>query len=112
VVELKNVMFKSLYTWISAYNNMHFSSSSNFWIFVLFLYIMGSLLYISCVLELHPYALSNEIKLLLKKLLKKFCNMSCVHFPCLQNNDFSFETCEACYNSLLNLVNKESGNSL
>lgn len=30
--------------------------------------------------------------------------MSCVHFPCLQNNDFSFETYEAFYNSLLNLV--------
>jgi hypothetical protein len=30
VVELKNVMFKSLYTWIAAYNSLLFSSFSNF----------------------------------------------------------------------------------
>jgi hypothetical protein len=26
VVELKNIIFKSLYTWIAAYNSLHFSS--------------------------------------------------------------------------------------
>jgi hypothetical protein len=35
VVELKNIMFKSLYTWIAAYNSLPFSSFSDFLIFVL-----------------------------------------------------------------------------
>jgi hypothetical protein len=30
VVELKNIMFKSFYTWIVAHNSLHFSSFSEF----------------------------------------------------------------------------------
>jgi len=33
MVKLKNVTFKSLYTWIAAYNSPHFSNFSYFWDF-------------------------------------------------------------------------------
>jgi hypothetical protein len=37
VEELKNIMFKSLYTWIGAYNNSsHFSNFSDFVVFCSF----------------------------------------------------------------------------
>jgi len=67
VVELKNIMFRSL-----IHGHRHtivciFLVFLNFWIF-LFLYIRGSLLYIFYVFGLCPSALSNEIESLLKKL--------------------------------------------
>jgi NADH:ubiquinone oxidoreductase subunit 3 (subunit A) len=51
VVELKNFMFKSLYTWTAVYNSPHFSNFSEFLFF--FFFLIGGLSYI---LRLRPLA--------------------------------------------------------
>jgi hypothetical protein len=64
VVELKNIMFKPLYTWIIVRIFLVFL---NFWIFVLFLLNRKSLLYTSYVLGIHPFALLMKLILIKKK---------------------------------------------
>jgi hypothetical protein len=67
--ELNNVMFKSLYTWIAAYNSPHFSSFSEFLDFCsFFLLDRGFLLYTSCILGLRPFELLMRLIYLLKKI--------------------------------------------
>jgi hypothetical protein len=50
VVELKNIMFKSLYTWIVVYNSLPFSSFSDFFGLSFFLSLIGSF---SCILPVY-----------------------------------------------------------
>jgi hypothetical protein len=68
LVELQTVMFKSMYAWIAAYNTpTHFSSFSG--IFVLCSFFLPNMrpFWYTCVHGLRPSAISNEIKLFIKK---------------------------------------------
>lgn len=72
VLELKVVMFKFLYAWMTGTILLAFLVSQNFWTYVLiFLPNLGFLLYTSCV---HGLCLSTlfEIDLLLKKIRSTF----------------------------------------
>lgn len=56
VVELKAFFFKTLYQWVVAYNCLHISSFLNFLYFIFYFSVKVFLLFISYVLELHPFA--------------------------------------------------------
>ena len=66
VVELKNIIFNSLYTWITAHNRVFFSNFLN--LCSSFTTEYKILLYTSNELGLRPSAFYNEIKYLSKKI--------------------------------------------
>jgi hypothetical protein len=65
VVEIKNIMIKSLYIWTTTYNSPHLFGFSEFLDFCSsFSPFSGFLLYSFCVLGLRSSALSNKINYL------------------------------------------------
>lgn len=73
-IELKTVMFKSLYAWMAAYNSPSLVLL-NFGLVFFFFFLpnWGSFLYTPYVFGLRPSTLSNETNLLKKKIYSTIC---------------------------------------
>jgi hypothetical protein len=71
MLELKKILFQSLYIWIVAFNSLPISNFSKFLEFVLFLYISGSFVYFLYA-RIVPLLAFNEFELLVKKSLVAF----------------------------------------
>lgn len=69
MVELKFIMFISLYVWMAAHNSPLFSNFPKFYGFVFFFLLVGCL---TCILHVclgvAPSELSNKIELLIKNI--------------------------------------------